>query len=53
MAFHVLNAWEENVEVEGTANAVLKVVTCDLFEINLDLDKGKVDGEMPPGACVG
>lgn len=50
MAFHVLNAWEEKVEVEGTTNTVLKVVTCDLFEINLD--QNELVGEQPPGACV-
>lgn len=50
MAFHVLNAWEEKVEVEGTTNAVLKVVTSDMFEF--DLDQNELNKEMKPGACV-
>lgn len=32
VAFHVLNAWEEKVE----SNTVVKVVTCDYSELNLD-----------------
>ncbi len=36
MTFHVLNAWEEKVEVDGSINTVIKVVSCDQFEISLD-----------------
>lgn len=51
MAFHVLNSWEEKVEVEGTTNSVLKVVTCDMFEF--DLDQNELNNiQEAPGACV-
>ena len=39
----MLNAWEETVEVGGqdgaapTKNAVVKIVTCDMFEFSLEL----------------
>ncbi|CAM9960416.1 unnamed protein product [Ectocarpus sp. 6 AP-2014] len=36
MTFHVVNAWEEQVEANGTTTTVLKVVTCDMFELSLD-----------------
>ena len=49
-AFHVLNAWEEKVEVEGTTNAVIKIVTCDMFDF--ELDQNTLNKEMQPGACV-
>lgn len=45
--FHTLNAWEEKVGVEGGTNTVVKVVTCDLFDF--DLDQKKLMSEMPPG----
>lgn len=50
MAFHVLNAWEEKMEVEGTTNAVLKVVTCDMFEFNLD--QTELCREQTPRKCL-
>lgn len=50
MAFHVLNAWEERVEINGTTSTQLKVVTCDLFEINLEQTKLLKDSS--PGAYV-
>lgn len=45
MAFHVLNAWEDNIEVDGsdgaapTSQSVVKIVTCDTFELNMDFSK--------------
>eukprot|EP00903_Cladosiphon_okamuranus_P013500 g12574.t1 len=50
-AFHVLNAWEEEVEVEGEGNTnrVLKIVTCDLFEFDLDPNELINQKEQPPG----
>ena len=63
MAFHVVNAWEETVEVEGqdggpaTTNAVVKVATCDMFEFNLDLTAYMTEpsaGELAPTVtCAG
>eukprot|EP00752_Nemacystus_decipiens_P007044 g6317.t1 len=50
VAFHVLNAWEEKVQVDGTTNAVLKVVTCDMFELDLDqkaLNQRQKEGAIP------
>ena len=51
MAFHVLNAWEDKVETQGpdgraaTTQSVLKVVTCNLFEIDMDdLEEHKSTG---------
>eukprot|EP00903_Cladosiphon_okamuranus_P013499 g12573.t1 len=47
-AFHVLNAWEEEVDVGGATNTVLKIVTCDLFDFNLDQDENFNEKEQPP-----
>eukprot|EP00752_Nemacystus_decipiens_P006247 g5634.t1 len=47
-AFHVLNAWEEKVEIDGTLNAVIKIVTCDTFE--LDADQNELKKPLKPGA---
>ncbi|CAN0275331.1 unnamed protein product [Ascophyllum nodosum] len=54
MAFHVLNAWEDKVETQGpdgraaTTQSVLKVVTCNLFEIDMDdLEEHKSTGRLP------
>ncbi|CAM9773413.1 unnamed protein product [Ascophyllum nodosum] len=51
VAFHVLNAWEDKVETQGpnggqaTTQSVLKVVTCNLSEI--DLEGHKPTGTLP------
>ncbi|CAM9253945.1 unnamed protein product, partial [Scytosiphon promiscuus] len=50
MAFHVLNAWEEKVEMNGIVHTQLKVVTCDLFEI--DLEQSKLLNDLSPGTYV-
>ena len=53
MAFHVLNAWEETVDVEvqdgaaPTTNTVVKVVTCDMFKFSMDLEDYMAD--VSPG----
>lgn len=47
MAFHVLNSWEEEVD-SGT---VVKVITCDYSEI--DLDQITLADDMTPGRWVG
>lgn len=47
MTFHVVNAWEEQVETNGTTTTVVKVVTCDLFE--LSLDQNDLNQETTPG----
>lgn len=44
MTFHVVNAWEEEqVEANGTTTTVVKVVTCDMFDLSLDQDDLKQD----------
>lgn len=43
MAFHVLNAWEEEVG----SSTVVKVVTCDFAE--MDLDQVALAEDMTPG----
>lgn len=54
MAFHVLNAWEEKAEADGRVGdtatcdtTVVKVVTCDVFEFNIDFVEAVKD--MTPG----
>lgn len=53
MAFHTLNAWEDTVEVEDpttgekATQSVLKVITCDFFEMDLNaLMEHKSTGEF-------
>lgn len=47
MAFHVLNSWEEEVN----SSTVVKVITCDYSEI--DLDQITLADDMTPGRWVG
>lgn len=47
VAFHALNAWEEKVDVDGQTNTVVKVITCDFFE--LDLDQNELSKDLSPG----
>ncbi|CAM9134879.1 unnamed protein product [Pylaiella littoralis] len=46
VAFHALNAWEEKVDVDGQTNTVVKVITCDFFE--LDLDQNELSKDLSP-----
>jgi len=47
---HVLNAWEEKVGVDGSTNTVVKIITCDQFE--LDLNPSEIMATHPPGTCA-
>ncbi|CAN0472398.1 unnamed protein product [Ascophyllum nodosum] len=53
-AFHVLNAWEEQVEAKSSAggaapayHSAVKIITSDMFE--LELDSTKVERDLPDG----
>lgn len=54
-AFHVLNAWEERIEVKAQAGAapidhsVVKIISCDMFEFDLEFPiakEGLSEGEL-------
>ena len=56
-AFHVLNAWEEQVEAKSSAggaapayHSAVKIITSDMFE--LELDSTKVERDLPDGERV-